>query len=136
VHRWASPIGPVREVVQHCLVADLIQLVHYSATGRHEITTERVSCRSRRWKAVSGIRGAPIAYRLDGKEYIAVASGMADAVGGFTGAGAPWMRHYRSGGTLYVFRLYVFRLYVFRLYVFRLFETGASEAFQGGSRQE
>jgi len=53
----------------------------------------------------SGIRGAPIAYRLDGKEYIAVASGMAGAVGGFTGAGAPWMRDYRSGDTLYVFSL-------------------------------
>ena len=69
----------------------------------------------------SGIRGAPIAYRLDGKEYIAVASGMAGAVGGFTGAGAPWMRDYRTGGTLYVFSL---------------FETGASEAFHGGSRQQ
>jgi len=68
----------------------------------------------------SGIRGAPIAFRLDGKEYIAIASGMAGAVGGFTGAGAPWMRDYRSGGTLYVFSL---------------FETGASEAFHGGSRQ-
>ncbi|MFN7997580.1 MAG: PQQ-binding-like beta-propeller repeat protein [Bryobacteraceae bacterium] len=67
----------------------------------------------------SGIRGAPIAYRLDGKEYIAVAAGMAGAVGGFTGAGAPWMRDYRSGGTLFVFSL---------------FEPGASEAFHGGSR--
>jgi alcohol dehydrogenase (cytochrome c) len=69
----------------------------------------------------SGIRGAPIAYRLDGREYIAIASGMAGAVGGFTGAGAPWMRDYRSGGTLYVFSL---------------FEMGASEAFHGGSRQQ
>ena len=69
----------------------------------------------------SGIRGAPIAYRLDGKEYIAVASGMAGAVGGFTGAGAPWMRDYRSGGTLTVFSL---------------FETEASEAFHGGSRHQ
>jgi len=68
----------------------------------------------------SGIRGAPIAYRLDGKEYIAIASGMSGAVGGFTGAGAPWMRDYRSGGTLFVFTL---------------FEAGASEAFHGGSRQ-
>jgi alcohol dehydrogenase (cytochrome c) len=67
----------------------------------------------------SGMRGAPIAYHLDGKEYIAVASGMAGAVGGFTGAGAPWMRDYRSGGTLYVFSL---------------FEAGASQAFHGGAR--
>lgn len=67
----------------------------------------------------SGMRGAPIAYRLDGKEYIAVASGMAGAIGGFTGAGAPWMHDYRSGGTLYVFSL---------------FEAGASEAFHGGAR--
>jgi alcohol dehydrogenase (cytochrome c) len=68
----------------------------------------------------SGIRGAPIAYRLDGKVYIAVASGMAGAVGGFTGAGAPWMRDYRSGGTLFVFSL---------------FEAGASDVFDGGSKQ-
>ena len=68
----------------------------------------------------SGIRGAPIAYRLDGTEYIAVASGMSGAVGGFTGAGAPWMRDYRSGGTLFVFAL---------------FEAGASQAFHAGSRQ-
>jgi len=68
----------------------------------------------------SGIRGAPIAYRVDGKDYIAVASGMAGAVGGFTGAGAPWMRDYRSGGTLFVFGL---------------FEAGASEVFHAGSKQ-
>ena len=68
----------------------------------------------------SGMRGAPIAYRLDGKEYIAIASGMAGAVGGFTGAGAPWMRDFRGGGTLFVFSL---------------FEAGASEAFHGGARQ-
>ncbi len=66
----------------------------------------------------SGIRAAPITYRLDGKQYVAIASGMAGAVGGFTGAGAPWMKSYRSGGTLYVFRP---------------FEPGASEAFNGGA---
>ncbi|MGC1461461.1 MAG: PQQ-binding-like beta-propeller repeat protein [Terracidiphilus sp.] len=54
----------------------------------------------------SGIRGAPIAYRLDGKEYIAVASGMSGAVGGYTGEGAPWLHDYRSGGTLFVFALF------------------------------
>lgn len=54
----------------------------------------------------SGIRAAPISYRLDGHQYIAIASGMGGAVDGFTGAGAPWMRNYRSGGTLYVFRLF------------------------------
>jgi alcohol dehydrogenase (cytochrome c) len=68
----------------------------------------------------SGIRGAPIAYQLDGTEYIAIASGMSGAVGGFTGAGAPWMRDYRGGGTLFVFAL---------------FKAGASQAFHGGARQ-
>jgi len=54
----------------------------------------------------SGIRAAPVSFRLDGKQYIAIASGMSGAVGGFTGAGAPWMRNYRSGGTLFVFALF------------------------------
>jgi alcohol dehydrogenase (cytochrome c) len=39
----------------------------------------------------SGIRAAPITYRLDGIQYVAVASGMGGAVGGYTGPGAPWM---------------------------------------------
>jgi alcohol dehydrogenase (cytochrome c) len=67
----------------------------------------------------SGIRSAPITYRLAGKQYIAIASGMGGAVGGYTGAGAPWMRNYRTGGTLYVFSL---------------FEPGASTRFHGGAR--
>ncbi|MFN7919988.1 MAG: PQQ-dependent dehydrogenase, methanol/ethanol family [Bryobacteraceae bacterium] len=67
----------------------------------------------------SGIRAAPISYRLDGKQYIAIASGLSGAIGGYTGAGAPWMKNYRSGGTLYVFRL---------------FEAGASSDFHGGAR--
>jgi len=54
----------------------------------------------------SGIRAAPISYRLDGRQYVAIASGMGGAVGGFTGAGAPWMKNYRSGDTLYVFALF------------------------------
>jgi alcohol dehydrogenase (cytochrome c) len=54
----------------------------------------------------SGMRGGPISYRLDGKQYIAVLSGMGGAVGGFTGAGAPWMRDYRAGDALYVFSLF------------------------------
>lgn len=66
----------------------------------------------------SGIRAAPISFRLDGKQYIAIASGMSGAVRGFTGAGAPWMANWRPGGTLYVFRP---------------FEEGASEAFHGGA---
>ncbi len=65
----------------------------------------------------SGMRAAPITFRLDGHQYVAIASGMGGAVGGFTGAGAPWMRNYRSGSTLYVFRL---------------FEPGASTAFHAG----
>ena len=68
----------------------------------------------------SGIRAAPIAYQLDGKQYIAIASGMGGAVGGFTGAGAPWMKNYRTGNSLHVFRL---------------FEPGASTGFHGGSRR-
>jgi alcohol dehydrogenase (cytochrome c) len=66
----------------------------------------------------SGIRSAPITYRLDGKQYIAIPAGMGGAVGGYTGAGAPWMKSYRSGGTLYVFAL---------------FEPGASMRFNGGA---
>ncbi len=66
----------------------------------------------------SGMRAAPISFRLDGRQYVAIASGMSGAVGGFTGAGAPWMRNYRSGATLYVFRL---------------FEPGASTGFHGGA---
>ena len=38
--------------------------------------------------------------------------------GGYTGPGAPWLRDYRSGGTLFVFRL---------------FESGASRQFDGGA---
>ena len=67
----------------------------------------------------SGIRAAPITYRLDGKQYIAIASGMGGAVGGYTGAGAPWMKNYRSGGTLYIFGL---------------FQAGESNRFHGGAR--
>ncbi|MCW5980708.1 MAG: PQQ-dependent dehydrogenase, methanol/ethanol family [Bryobacteraceae bacterium] len=68
----------------------------------------------------SGLRAAPVAFTVDGKQYIAVASGMAGAVGGYTGAGAPWMKNYRTGNTLYVFAL---------------FEPGASSRFHGGARR-
>jgi alcohol dehydrogenase (cytochrome c) len=68
----------------------------------------------------SGIRAAAVSYRVDGRQYVAVASGMAGAVGGFTGAGAPWMRSYRSGGSLVVFGL---------------FDPGASDRFHGGARR-
>ena len=67
----------------------------------------------------SGIRSGPVAFRLDGVEYIAVASGLGGAVGGYTGPGAPWLRNYRGGGTLFVFRL---------------FEPNASKIFHGGAR--
>jgi alcohol dehydrogenase (cytochrome c) len=66
----------------------------------------------------SGIRAAPITFQLDGRQYVAIASGMSGAVGGYTGAGAPWMRSYRSGGTLFVFGL---------------FKPGTSNQFHGGS---
>jgi alcohol dehydrogenase (cytochrome c) len=67
----------------------------------------------------SGVRAAPITYRLGGKQYLAVASGMGGAVGGYTGAGAPWMKNYRSGSTLYIFGI---------------FQPGASNRFHGGAR--
>jgi alcohol dehydrogenase (cytochrome c) len=67
----------------------------------------------------SGIRAAPVTYRLDGVQYIAIASGMGGAVGGYTGTGAPWMRDARGGGALVVFRL---------------FEAGASRQFHGGAK--
>ncbi len=67
----------------------------------------------------SGIRAAPVTYRLDGVQYIAIASGMGGAVGGYTGTGAPWMRDSRSGSSLQVFRL---------------FEAGASRQFHGGAK--
>jgi alcohol dehydrogenase (cytochrome c) len=67
----------------------------------------------------SGIRAAPVTFRLDGVQYIAIASGMGGAVGGYTGPGAPWMRNHRSGSSLYVFRL---------------FEPNASRQFHGGAK--
>lgn len=68
----------------------------------------------------SGIRSAPVAFSIDGRQYIAMPSGMAGAVGGFTGAGAPWMKNFRSGDTLFVFAL---------------FDPDASTAFHGGARR-
>jgi alcohol dehydrogenase (cytochrome c) len=67
----------------------------------------------------SGIRAAPVSFELGGKQYIAIASGMGGAVGGYTGPGAPWMKNYRSGYTLYVFGL---------------FEPNQSRRFHGGAR--
>ena len=54
----------------------------------------------------SGMRAAPVTYELDGKQYVVMPSGMGGAVGGYTGAGAPWMKSYRSGNTVYAFRLF------------------------------
>ena len=68
----------------------------------------------------SGIRAAPISYELEGKQYIAILSGMGGAVGGFTGAGAPWMKNYRTGDALYIFQL---------------FEPSGSTPFHGGARK-
>src|SRR5260370_23601774 len=48
----------------------------------------------------SGMRAEPITYRLDGPPYIAIPSGMGDAVGGYTSAWAPWFKNYRGGYTL------------------------------------
>ncbi|MCB9385176.1 MAG: PQQ-dependent dehydrogenase, methanol/ethanol family [Bryobacterales bacterium] len=67
----------------------------------------------------SGIRAAPVTYELDGVQYIAIASGMGGAVGGYTGTGAPWMRNSRGGSALFVFRL---------------FESNASRPFHGGAK--
>ena len=68
----------------------------------------------------SGIRAGAITYELDGRQYVAIATGMAGAIGGYTGAGAPWMKNYRSGGTLYVFAL---------------FEPDAFSRFHGGAQR-
>ncbi len=54
----------------------------------------------------SGMRAAPVTYELDGQQYVVMPSGMGGAVGGYTGAGAPWMKNYRSGNTIYAFRLF------------------------------
>ena len=67
----------------------------------------------------SGIRAAPVTFELDGIQYIAIASGMGGAVGGYTGPGAPWMASHRAGSALFVFRL---------------FEPGASSSFHGGAK--
>jgi len=67
----------------------------------------------------SGIRSGPVAFSVNGVEYIAVASGLGGAVGGYTGPGAPWLRNYRGGGAVFVFRL---------------FQPGASTVFNGGAR--
>jgi alcohol dehydrogenase (cytochrome c) len=69
----------------------------------------------------SGIRSGPIAFMLDDVQYIAVAAGLGGAVGGYTGPGAPWLRNYRGGGTLFVFRL---------------FAPNASMQFHGGAGRE
>lgn len=68
----------------------------------------------------SGIRAAPVTYRLDGVQYIAIAAGMGGAVRGYTGPGAPWMANHRGGGALFVFRL---------------FEPNASSSFHGGAKR-
>ena len=67
----------------------------------------------------SGIRAAPVTYQLDGVQYIAIASGMGGAVGGYTGPGSPWMANHRRGSALFVFRL---------------FEPNASRSFHGGAK--
>ena len=67
----------------------------------------------------SGIRAAPVTFELDGAQYVAIASGMGGAVGGYTGPGAPWMKSHRAGSALFVFRL---------------FEPGASSSFHGGAK--
>jgi len=69
----------------------------------------------------SGIRSGPIAFMLDDVQYVAVAAGLGGAVGGYTGPGAPWLRNYRGGGTLFVFRL---------------FAPNASMQFHGGAGRE
>ena len=73
----------------------------------------------RSFQTGSGIRAAPVTYRLDGVQYVAIASGMGGEVRGYTGLGAPWMTNHRSGSALFVFRL---------------FEANASRAFHGGAR--
>jgi alcohol dehydrogenase (cytochrome c) len=56
----------------------------------------------------SGISGSPIAFTVEGKEYIAVPSGYGGWTGWATigGGGAPHLKDNRKGGTLFVFGLF------------------------------
>lgn len=56
----------------------------------------------------SGISGSPIAFTVDGKQYIAVPSGYGGWTGWATigGGGAPHLKDNRKGGTLFVFGLF------------------------------
>ncbi|MCC7009021.1 MAG: PQQ-dependent dehydrogenase, methanol/ethanol family [Acidobacteria bacterium] len=54
----------------------------------------------------SGIRSGPVMFRLDGVEYLAVASGMGGAVGMYYAGESQGSRAFRKGGTLFVFRLF------------------------------
>jgi alcohol dehydrogenase (cytochrome c) len=56
----------------------------------------------------SGIVGSPIAFTVDGKEYIAVPSGFGGWTGWATigGGGAPHLKDNRKGGMLFVFGLF------------------------------
>jgi alcohol dehydrogenase (cytochrome c) len=53
----------------------------------------------------SGHHSGPIAYMLDGRQYIAVCAGWGGWTAGFAGDGAPWLRNARRGNTLFVFAL-------------------------------
>jgi alcohol dehydrogenase (cytochrome c) len=56
----------------------------------------------------SGISGSPIAFTVDGKQYVAVPSGFGGWTGWATigGGGAPHLKESRKGGTLFVFGLF------------------------------
>jgi alcohol dehydrogenase (cytochrome c) len=56
----------------------------------------------------SGISGSPIAFTIDGKQYVAVPSGYGGWTGWATigGGGAPHLKDNRKGGTLFVFGLF------------------------------
>jgi alcohol dehydrogenase (cytochrome c) len=55
----------------------------------------------------SGIVGGPITFVADGKQYVAVPSGLGGWMGWATigGGGAPWLKDVPKGGALFVFGL-------------------------------
>jgi len=59
-----------------------------------------------RFQTGSGIHAPPITYSIEGKQYVAIASGWGGWTAGFAGDGAPWLKNARKGDTLYVFGLF------------------------------
>jgi alcohol dehydrogenase (cytochrome c) len=86
--------------------------------GRLLAFDDRTGAQLWSYQTGSGIRSGPIMFKLDGIEYLAVASGMGGAVGMYNAGPGEARRRPRDGGTLFVFRV---------------FEPGASVRFDGTS---